>query len=63
VARVYDLLGHEVAEIARGSLAPGRHELAWDGRDARGRILAAGVYVVEVRLNDQRDTRRVVITR
>jgi len=45
---VYDLIGRRVAELAQREFAAGRHAVDWDGRDARGRALASGTYVVRV---------------
>jgi len=42
---VYDVRGRLVRELARGPFGPGEHEVVWDGRDARGRPAAAGVYL------------------
>jgi len=47
-AAVYDLAGRRIASLASGSFAAGRHDLAWDGRDATGRAAAAGVYFARV---------------
>jgi hypothetical protein len=41
---VYDLLGREVAVLAHGPFAAGAHEREWDGRDARGNEVGAGVF-------------------
>jgi hypothetical protein len=42
---VFDLAGRRVAELRRGPLAAGRHTLAWNGRDERGALVPAGVYL------------------
>ncbi len=41
---IFDLAGRRVRVLARGPLAPGLHELRWDGRDDAGRAVASGVY-------------------
>lgn len=45
---VYDLRGARVRTLMNGKLPAGRHASAWDGRDARGRALPAGVYLVRM---------------
>lgn len=45
---VHDVTGRQVAELANGTLEPGRHERRWEGRDRSGRALEAGVYFVRV---------------
>ena len=42
--RVYDVAGRLARELYQGPLAGGTHHFRWDGRDAAGRQLAAGVY-------------------
>ena len=42
---VFDLLGRRVAVPAAGLFRAGDHAVAWDGRDADGRDVAAGVYM------------------
>ena len=43
--QVYNLLGQLVATLHDGALAAGRHQMVWDGRDARGLQVASGIYV------------------
>ncbi len=50
---VYDVLGRRVRRVWAGSLGAGRHELVWDGRDAAGRTVAAGVYIYQVAIDGQ----------
>ena len=42
---IYNVLGQPVRRVWNGSLAAGEHRLAWDGRDAEGQPVAAGVYM------------------
>ena len=42
------------------SLAAGEHRLAWDGRDAQGQPVAAGVYWYRLQVEDQTSTRKMV---
>jgi hypothetical protein len=60
---IYDVRGRRVARIANGRFAPGRHVLRWDGRDAGGREVANGVYVVRVRTADGTATSKVALVR
>jgi hypothetical protein len=55
---VYDVLGREVAVLADGPHAAGRHEVAFDGAG-----LAAGVYVVRVEAGGAVTTRTVTLLR
>lgn len=58
---VSDLLGR-TARILDGGSAGGR-TLSWDGRDARGHLLAPGAYLLTLRSGERRETRLVSILR
>ena len=45
---VYDVLGHRVRQVWDGALGAGSHRFVWDGRDAAGKAVAAGVYIYQV---------------
>lgn len=45
---VFDSRGHRIAELYRGVLPAGTHDLRWDGRDAGGREVAAGTYLARL---------------
>jgi len=57
---VFDSRGAHVRTLADGSFAAGRGEASWDGRDASGRRVAAGVYLVRMRSGDEERSARVV---
>jgi hypothetical protein len=60
---VFDLLGRRVRVLAEGEQSAGSHTIAWDGRDAAGRPVANGVYLVRLRTGDASATRRVSVLR
>ncbi len=47
-AGVFDLAGRRIATLATGTWFAGRHDLRWDGHDAAGHTVPAGVYFVRV---------------
>ncbi|MDZ7741949.1 MAG: T9SS type A sorting domain-containing protein [Bacteroidota bacterium] len=49
---VYDINGNVVATLMDITGQPSRGEIIWDGRNDYGRMLPAGVYVVEFLVND-----------
>lgn len=55
---VYDVLGREVAVLAAGDFAPGRHAVRFDASD-----LAAGVYVARLAAGGEAVTRRLTVVR
>jgi hypothetical protein len=60
---VYDVAGRLVRTLRRDSVSPGRHVSVWDGQDARGERVAAGVYFVRLDSGTFRATRKVVYLR
>ena len=57
---IYNVLGQPVRHVWTGPLAAGEHRLAWDGRDAQGQPVAAGVYVVRLHQGNQTRIRKMV---
>jgi hypothetical protein len=57
---VYDLSGKHVRTLVSGVAGAGAHGVRWDGKDAQGRAVPAGVYFVDFRSDDHRASRRVV---
>jgi len=61
---VFDIQGREVFALARGrTFEPGRQSLRWNGRDAAGRTVGAGVYFVNLKTDDGRWSKRVIFVR
>jgi flagellar hook assembly protein FlgD len=59
-AGVFDVLGRQVRSFRREGLGPGDHVLQWDGRNADGHGVPAGVYLVRYRVGDVSGATRVV---
>ena len=57
---IYNVLGQPVRQVWNGPLAAGEHRLAWDGRDAQGQPVAAGVYLVRLHQGDQTRIHKMV---
>jgi hypothetical protein len=56
---VHDLRGRRVVTLVDGKPGIGSHEAFWSGRDAQGRTVGAGAYLVRVACGDAVTTRRV----
>jgi hypothetical protein len=52
--QIYDMSGRAVASIPEARWQPGVWSTKWDGRDSRGRALSAGVYFVQMNVNNRR---------
>jgi len=57
---VYDLAGRRMKTLASGFEAPGRHDVAWDGRDESGAHVRRGMYFIHIRIGAQ--ARQVRVT-
>jgi hypothetical protein len=60
---IHDLAGRCVRVLVDRTLAAGAHAVTWDGRDAAGRSVAAGSYLVVVQAGDRRAVDRVTLVR
>lgn len=57
---LFNVLGQQVGLLHHGELAPGVHEIAWDGRTASGAAAASGVYLLRLTGPEgQHDTARL----
>jgi len=60
---IYDVAGRPVRILAAGTLAAGRTEYAWDGRNDAGRPVAPGVYFARLRAGQDVLVRKVILRR
>jgi hypothetical protein len=61
--RIYSAAGAVVRTLCSSSLVPAYHSLVWDGRDAKGRLAGAGVYLVRFEADGFAATRKFVVQR
>ena len=57
---IYNVLGQPVRQVWNGPLMAGEHRLTWDGRDAQGQSVAAGVYLYRLQVGEQTRIRKMV---
>jgi hypothetical protein len=61
---VYDVAGRRVRRLFEGRVAPGTVQRAlWDGRDAQGRPLPSGIYLLRLDSPSWRESRKMVLLR
>lgn len=60
---VHDLSGRSIAVLHDGIASAGLLSLQWDGRDARGSLAPAGLYLVRARVGDEVLSRRLAVVR
>ena len=61
--QVHDLQGRVVRRLVIGSRPTGTHTVYWDGRDAEGRPLATGLYVLHLHSGGRVANQRVLLVR
>lgn len=62
-AAVYNIRGQKVWEIHPGAVSSGTHSIVWDGTDASGDQVPAGIYLVRVASGDGFRVRKVLMLR
>jgi len=60
---VYDVTGRKVATLAAQAYAAGDHRVTWEGRDASGRSMPSGTYLVRLVADGRVDSRKVQLVR
>lgn len=60
---VHDAAGRLIRTLMNGDCAPGLHRFAWNGRDAHGAMLAAGLYLYRLTADGRVLTGRTVLAR
>jgi hypothetical protein len=58
---VYDVSGRAVRRLAQGRWPAGRHTATWDGKDADGRRVAAGLYFYRLVAGERALTRKMTV--
>jgi hypothetical protein len=58
---VLDVRGRLLRRLHSGPLAAGPHAIAWDRRDAHGRQVAAGLYILRVKTAGHVERRKLVV--
>jgi hypothetical protein len=62
VLKLYDVAGKLVTTLANGEQKPGYYNLTWNRQDAKGHSVACGVYFCTLSAEDQRFSRKVILT-
>ena len=57
---IYDILGREVRTLVNKSQNAGHHVISWDGKDDRGILISAGIYLVRCKAENFIQSRKMV---
>ena len=60
---IYDLLGRRVRTLVNEKQAAGRYAVSWDGRNTKGKAVAAGIYLYRLKTKEKVQVRRMVLLR
>jgi len=60
---LYDIAGHQVRTLVREQLGPGTYQRLWDGREERGNPVAAGIYVVRLKVGEKSFQEKIVLVK
>jgi len=63
VLEVFDVTGKRVVCLVDGEKERGRYEVEWRGRDARGNMIASGIYFYRLRAGKEAISRKMVLMR
>ncbi len=58
---IFDVMGRKVRTLLAGEVAAGKHEMRWDGRDAAGRSISAGVYFYKMQAGRFAQAQKLVV--
>ena len=60
---IFDVAGHRIACLVNAHNESGNHSVAWNGTDASGRAMAAGIYIYRLSANKGTLSRKMVLVR
>jgi hypothetical protein len=58
---IFDMAGRRVKEVWKGELPAGVNIIEWDGTNARGQTVATGVYFLQTRTNDNKQSVKLLL--
>jgi len=61
--RVYDVRGALVRRVVSRDLAPGFHNVSWNGRNESGRTVGSGIYFMQMKAGGKTVTERFAVVR
>ena len=61
--KVFNALGQEVKHLFSGQRERGVHQTVWDGTLESGQMANSGIYFVRIQVNDQQETRKLILVR
>jgi len=60
---VHDLSGRLVQTLYSGSPSVGNHQVRWEGKDNNGQSVSTGIYMVQLKVGDNDESRKLTLLR
>ncbi|NOZ07395.1 MAG: T9SS type A sorting domain-containing protein [FCB group bacterium] len=60
---IYNLIGEKVATLIQGNSAAGAYSTVWNGTDDSGQAVSSGVYLVQLKLQNEVVTNKITLLR
>jgi len=51
--KIYNVVGECIRELCNQEMDAGNHTMEWDGKGQNGKVLSSGVYLIQVKTNNQ----------
>jgi len=61
--KIYNILGQLVRTLVNEDKLPGHYKILWDGRDGKGKEVSSGIYFYQLKADDYKDTKKMVLLR
>jgi len=58
---IYSISGKKVRTLLNGQVSKGYHQIVWDGRNESGQPVSAGLYVYELKTNNKRILKKMLL--
>ena len=58
---VYNMMGQKVADLARGHIDAGFHQVVWDSRNLQGESVSSGVYLYTITSGDFHAMKKMIL--
>jgi hypothetical protein len=57
---IYNILGQKVRTLVDEEISLGNHQVIWDGRNERGKVVSSGIYFYRLKAGEFTETKRMV---
>jgi len=59
--KIYNILGEEVRTLIDKWQSKGEYQISWNGKDNYGKEVASGIYLYQLKVGDQRKTKKLLL--